>query len=121
MRVLIRFKGDNDFGDTMRPFGELLIAGSKDWTDKWLSKENIVRWFNIVAPMLYEMIQAKHYFSGEDAKTQRYLQIDESEVFIGAEVDDKMATYHQWGNYDSVLIELGERGKEYPTPLVTVV
>lgn len=121
MKVLIRFKGDNDFGNTLRPFGELLIAGSHRWTDEWLTKANIVRWFNTLAPVLYEMVQARHYFAESDARTAAYLQLGKDDIFFGAEVDAKMETYHQWSNGDSVLVELGERGKEYPKPSVTIV
>ena len=120
MKILVRFKDDNNFGNTMLSFGDLLTKGSRGWTDKWLTKANIVRWFNTIAPILFEMVQDKDRYQGIDT-IQTYLQIEESDVFLGAEVDAKMETYHQWGNYDSVLIELGDREKEYPKPSVTMV
>jgi hypothetical protein len=105
MKVLIRFK-DNDFNRVLEKFGKLLlpkvISSSPDVTP-----ENIVRWFNAIAPTLYEM--SWDYFSvrtqKEQAELRHYLQITTANVFMDTAAVEKLATAHQWSNYDSVVID----------------
>lgn len=118
MKILIRFSGDNDFSNVLHAFGDLLVSpiGSRTWRPERLTKANIVRWFNAVAPTLYEAVQARDYVQ---PVTEGYLNITEEEVFFGdEEVGGKMDSYASWGNGDSVLIDFGD---EHHEPTVTVL
>lgn len=116
MKIIVRFSGDNDFIHVVRAFGDLLISpiGARKWHPERLTKANVVRWFNAVAPTLYEVVQARDYFR---PLTEGYLHITEEEVFFGdEEVAKKMDSYSSWGNGDSVLIDFGDK---YHAPSVT--
>jgi hypothetical protein len=116
MKILIRFKGDNDFGNVLRPFATMLIYRG-DYDERCHTKENIKRWFNTMSFCIYEICQ-HNYREQPDKNTGEYLQIKEEDIFIGEEVDKKLESYSQWGNYDSVLIDFGN---SYTRPLVSVI
>lgn len=118
MKVLVRFCGDNDFCTVMRAFGELL-ARRGEWTAA-MTKTNIVRWFNSVAFTLYQMVQAHDVPGDSDETLRTYLVIEEKDVFVGEEeVRNKMASWQQWGNGDSVLVDFSPHCA--PNSVVTIV
>lgn len=120
MKILIRF-GDNDFSTVLQEFGRVLTTdSSREWNPEKLTKANIVRWFNSLAPVLYEVVQARSYTREDDQgfNPMEYLYVTESRVFIGDEVETKMYTWASWGNGDAVLIDFG--GPHVP-PSVTIV
>lgn len=102
VRILILF-GDNDFHDVMLAFGNLMVSGNK-WEESLLTKLNIVRWFNAVAPTLYEMVQANG--RSDQHLPLDYLTIEDRRVYLGNEVNEKLDSYSHWGNGDGVLIDL---------------
>lgn len=109
MKVLVRFKGDNDFGQVMRAFGNLLLARIERGED--ISSLQVQRWFNELAPALYEIVQSR----GNDAhlaKTRAYLHIGLEDVYIDAAADEKMKTAHEWANHDSVMVDGSEHVRE---------
>ena len=74
--------GDNDFGNTFRPFMKFLH--SLEFTP---TKEQVVKLFNEMGYGFYLARQNLwQYDNGED-HTKEYLQIDESNVLMGSEVD----------------------------------
>lgn len=120
MKVLIRFSGDNDFTQVIMAFAKIIApttqqlaypAPNDNWHQDRLTKQNIIKWFNTMAPALYEMVQAR----SRDPKTDQiniagYLKINEDDVFFGdQEVAAKMETYQSWGNGDGVLIDFGSK------------
>lgn len=111
MKVLVRFKGDNDFGRVLLAFGDLLLARVQR-ADPVLTSQRIAEWFNAVAPHLYMMLQAREHTEDELKRFSEYLQIDPDDVYIDKQVDEKMQTWSQWGNYDSVMIDGSDHAKE---------
>jgi hypothetical protein len=109
MKVLVRFKGDNDFGSVLRAFGTLLLARVERGEDA--SPLQVQRWFNELAPTLYEMVQSREPET-HLAKTRTYLRIGLEDVYIDAAADEKMKTAHQWANYDSVMVDSSEHARE---------
>lgn len=124
MKILICF-GDNDFHTVMRTFGELFVSqwGSRRWHPERLTKATIVRWFNTIAPTLYQMVQARDRMEG--LTDDGYLSITEARVYLGEEeVAAKMDSYAGWGNGDAVLIDLGDEHKtpvKWLEPSVTIL
>lgn len=114
MKVLIRFKGDNDFGTVMRAFGDLLLP--RVMRADPLTPEIVARWFNEAAPILYEMVQHRedvpYHPDDQLMKTRAYLQIKPEDVYIDMAADEKLITAHQWANYDSVMIDGAEHTRE---------
>lgn len=109
MKVLVRFKGDNDFGTVLRAFGNILLQRIERGEDT--SALQVQRWFNELAPALYEVVQSR----GPDAhlaKTRAYLHIGLEDVFVDAAADEKMKTAHEWANYDSVMVDGSEHARE---------
>jgi hypothetical protein len=108
VKVLVRFKGDNDFGTVLRAFGTILLQRIERGED--VSALQVHRWFNELAPVLYEVVQSR----GDThlAKTREYLRIGLEDVFIDAAADEKMKTAHQWANYDSVMVDGSEHARE---------
>jgi hypothetical protein len=116
MKILVRFKGDNDFGTLMRAFGEILF---KNRQPEELDSKQVAEWFNKVAPTLYFMVQ--HNLGGSYGQRtpeehreamEGYLQIEPEDVYIGDEVEAKMAKWYEWGNHDSVLVDWDEYSKQ---------
>ena len=111
MKILVRFKGDNDFGSVLRAFGVLLLARVERGQD--VSPLQVQRWFNELAPTIYELVQSQYPESETAvAKTRAYLHIALEDVFIDAAADEKMKTAHQWANYDSVMVDGSEHARE---------
>lgn len=110
MKILVRFKGDNDFGSVMRAFGDLLLQRI-EW-DEDVSALQVHRWFNELAPVLYEVVQSRGDDAARLAKTRAYLHIGLEDVYVGAAVDEKMKTAHEWANYDSVMVDNSEHARE---------
>lgn len=107
MKVLVRFKGDNDFGSVMLAFGNLLLT-RVERRDPLLTPEQVARWFNELAPTLYEVVQNRGDDTGKAlAKTRAYLHIKAEDVYVDAAADEKMKTAHEWANYDSVMVDGG--------------
>jgi hypothetical protein len=123
MKILVRFKGDNDFCTVMRAFGTLLAQHESPET---LIKQQVAEWFNTISGVLYQMVQARRDSTPDliqgipSAKYYgEYLQIEPMDVYIGdAEVEGKFQTYSSWGNGDSVLVDFNARDYE---PKVTIV
>jgi hypothetical protein len=111
MKILVRFKGDNDFGSVLRAFGTLLLARVERGQDA--SPFQVQRWFNELAPTIYELVQSQ-YPETETAiaQTRLYLHIGIEDVFIDAAADEKMKTAHEWANYDSVMVDTSEHARE---------
>lgn len=114
MKVLVRFKGDNDFGPVMRAFGELLLrrVQAKDA----LTPEKIAAWFNEISYVLYEMVQCADGrgpapTAESVAKMRAYLQIEPRHVFIDEAVDEKLKSAHCWANYDAVFVDGSEHAR----------
>lgn len=101
MKILVRFKGDNDFGSVMRAFGNLLLKrmGNISYAP---TPERIALWFNTISQTLYEMAQQR----GDDEPDMgKYLQINPEDVFVNEAADEKMKTAHEWSNGDSVMVD----------------
>jgi hypothetical protein len=111
MKVLIRFRGDNDFGTVLRAFGELLLYKAQR-EHELLTTANIAEWFNRIAPTLYMMKQCEERSDAEWVRMQAYLRITPADVYINKAVDEKMKTAHLWANYDSVMIDGSEHARE---------
>ena len=109
MKILIRF-GDNDFANTLRAFGELLILHPHvSYHPDALTKEQIADWWNRVAPVLYEMVQNRgwDFPTKESLKlTADYLQISPDVVFINEEADKQMEDWNSWGNGAALFVEI---------------
>lgn len=116
MRVLVRFKGDNDFGRVMRAFGDLLLFRVQ-YEPETLTAEDIASWFNAVAYTLYEMTYASKRAREDRIRLEKYLRISPEDVYLGEAVAVKMKTAHEWANYDSVMID----GDEHAQQLVYLV
>lgn len=102
MKILVRFH-DNDFGSTLRVFGELLLIRIQN-DETGLTSERIADWFNRSASLLCEMTGRNR--SPEDAKSlESYLKIKASDVYINEAVDEKMKTAHEWANCEAVMID----------------
>jgi hypothetical protein len=110
MKILIRFKGDNDFGHVLFAFGNLLLQ-RVSFYGSGLDNETVARWFNELAPTVYEMLST-HNAPARLASTRKYLQIGPDDVFVGAAADKKMETWHSWGNNDSVMVDDSEHVQE---------
>lgn len=110
MKVLVRFKGDNDFGTVMRVFGNLLLPRVQ--MEDALTPEQVAAWFNEVGPALYEIVQCAgqggRLTTAALTKTRAYLHIEPADVYVGAGVDEKMKTAHSWANFDSVMVDGSE-------------
>jgi hypothetical protein len=103
MKILVRFKGDNDFGVTMREFGRLLLPRVQ--REDPLTAEQVAAWFNDSAFTLYEMVQRAGSAAGTPGAPRAYLKIEPSAVYIGAAVDKMLESAHEWSNWDSVLVD----------------
>lgn len=118
MKILVRF-GDNDFGMVMLTFGDLLLHRVR--AEDPLTPEQVAKWFNEVAPVLYEMVQSAGRDYGDTpeslATTREYLQIKPADVYVDAAADEKMKTAHRWANADSVMVD----GSEYARERVYIV
>jgi hypothetical protein len=111
MKVLVRFKGDNDFGHVMRAFGELLLSRVQS-TPSSLTATMIADWFNSIAYTLYEMTNGREVTREAQVRLTKYLRIAPEDVFIGVDADKKMTTAEQWANYDSVMVDGSEHARE---------
>lgn len=111
MRVMVRFKGDNDFGRVLRAFGDLLLQRVRE-EDPEVNAPRVALWFNALAPHIYMMVQARTQEPAELERISEYLQITSEDVYINEAIDEKMKTYAQWGNYDSVMIDGSEHARE---------
>lgn len=104
-RVLIRFAGDNDFSWLMLEFGHIILRFGefgRHWVETPATKEEIAELFNRIGWPLYEFFINENFHGHKD-----YLQIEEQDIFIDNEVDEKMLSYDQWGNGDSVCVDFG--------------
>lgn len=113
MKILVRFKGDNDFGTVMRAFGTLLLTAVERHRSQDITPFQVMRWFNELAPTLYEMVQS--WGPGNDKHieaTRAYLHINLEDIFIDATADEKMKTAHEWANFDSVMVDSSEHARE---------
>jgi hypothetical protein len=111
MKVLVRFKGDNDFGHIMRTFGQLLLPKVQaEWED--LTPQNIANWFNAIAYTLYEMDSHQEMTRERRIRMEAYLKISPEDVYINVMADAKLATAEQWANYDSVVINGSDSTRE---------
>lgn len=110
MKVLIRFRGDNDFGSVMRAFGTLLLHRVQQYPET-LTPALIAGWFNDTAFTLYQIVQERPTHGPQDG-IKEYLQIKPADVYIGPAVDAKMKTAHVWMNGDSVLIDGADHAVE---------
>lgn len=109
MKVLVRFKGDNDFGKVLRAFGELLLRRME--RGELVTQALVHRWFNELAPGLYELVQSRHPESGL-ADIRSYLRIAMKDVYVDADADAVMETAHQWANCDSVMVTDFEHARD---------
>lgn len=121
-KILVRFKGDNDFGVTLRLFAEVILA-NRDLPYSLVTPETIAEWFNKLAPMLYWAGQRGPDW---DLQYQRdrhgnptvpldfkfyseYLQIEPEDVYVdnpySSGVTDMLDKAHEWFNGDSVVID----------------
>lgn len=110
MKVLVRFKGDNDFGRVMHAFGDLLLPRVQHEPET-LTAEDIAQWFNAIAYTLYEMTYTRKRAREDRIRMEKYLRISPEEVYIGVNADLKMTTAQEWANYDSVMIDGGEHAQ----------
>jgi len=111
VKVLVRFKGDNDFGQVMKAFGTLLLSKVQDAAPD-LTPQNIADWFNDVALTLF-MMTSRHEATRETrVRLEKYLRITPEDVYIDLAADEKLTTAHQWANYDSVMIDGSEHARE---------
>lgn len=90
-RVGINF-GDNDFGNTLRPFVQSLLDLYRRDPQRAVSftKKDVVWFFNEMAYGLYRMFQSRDFKRVEDKYEEHlrnYLQIDEQHVLVDEEVD----------------------------------
>lgn len=111
MKVLVRFKGDNDFGRVLKAFGDLLLHRVRE-EPHTLTQEMIAGWFNTIATTLYEMTYGKNPARESRIRIEKYLQIQPNDVFIGLAADNKLVSAHEWANYDSVMIDGSEHARE---------
>lgn len=112
MKVLVRFKGDNDFGHVLQAFGTLLLPAVKEASEA-LTPETIANWFNTIAFTLYEMGSHPSEKTREArVRLEKYLRISPEDVYIGVDADKKMTTAEQWANYDSVMIDGADHARE---------
>lgn len=114
MKILIYF-GDNDFACMYEMFGMAFIQ--RRWDEGTLTKATVVRWWNRIAPTLYEMT-AGGGVAGKDKSRDsvasksmggEYLHIKADRVFFNAEVDEVLKTHAYGGrsmNGEALLIEL---------------
>jgi hypothetical protein len=94
MKIGIYF-GDNDFWRTITKFLEILEEGVDNHhaynitVEKRYTKEHIVKAFNEIASGIYWLSQNGFTYQTDwDAKP--YLQLDISNVYIDAEVDEQL-------------------------------
>ena len=111
MKVLIRFKGDNDFGHVMRAFGDLLVSKVQDEAPD-LTPQNIADWFNAIAYTLYVMTSHHKLTRETRVRLEEYLRITPEAVYIDVAADEKMTTAHEWADSDSVMIDGSEHARE---------
>lgn len=104
--LLIRYPGDNDFSGLLYQFAKILmeaelrpvkpLSGPLELKDRIAFKKRVADHFNVIGNELH------HIFSGRKVD---FLKITPGDVYWGdEEVGEKLKTYHQWGNHDSVLI-----------------
>jgi hypothetical protein len=113
MKILVRFKGDNDFGHVMKAFGNLLLIRVQA-TPTLLTPTMIADWFNVIAYTLYEITNGREVSVSREARVrlEKYLRIFPEDVYIGVDADKKMTTAEQWANYDSVMVDGSEHARE---------
>lgn len=111
--LMIRYSGDNDFARTLEFFAKVICNTERlrpfdecvDSESSRIYRETIANYFNAMANDLHSMLTGR---------TIDFLQIDPSEIFWGNdEVNEKLKTYDQWGNGDSVII--------YPDKTIQIV
>jgi len=108
-RVGINF-GDNDFGNTLRPFVQVLLD-AYNWgsdTAKNLTKEKVVELFNESSWGLYLLFQHRHGWTVYEG-TKDYLKIDINHVLTDKEVDEYfLQTWRHNGHFYWVDFETGK-------------
>lgn len=119
MKVLVRFAGDNDYGQVLRAFGHLLLPRVR--AEDVLTPEQVASWFNEIAFVLYEMVQcagaSTRYPLGAD-KLRTYLRIEPRHVYVGtAAVDEKLKDAYAWADSDAVLVD----GASYARDPVSII
>ena len=105
MKILVRFRGDNDFGLVLLAFGDLVLRRLSHCSEEGLTAEIVARWFNELAPTFYEMLLGSFKDAAALAKARAYLRIKPEDVYLQEAADKKMETWGSWGNSDSVLID----------------
>jgi hypothetical protein len=107
MNVLIRFKGDNDFGNVLLAFGGLLLPRVQG-TPEILTPNIIADWFNTIAFTLHVMTRTHTSLDPKSDRSiflQGYLRITPEDVYIDSAADDQMARATKWANYDAVMVD----------------
>ncbi len=100
----IRF-GDNDFHLTCNAF--MLLLSKADWPN--LTKAKIVELFNRSAPGIYWVSQNGLEYSTEKEEIERmnkYIQIEESQVYFDEEVNEFMTIGAEGLNGDFFVLDM---------------
>lgn len=105
-KLAIRFS-DNDFYNTMDAFFTILNKRGIHHYEN-LSKEKIVKLFNISAPGLYWLYQ-KGYESNLEMEEHmsKYIQIKIDNVYIDDEVDKYIQDHNGWDNCEFFVLDNG--------------
>ena len=109
MKILINL-GKPCYTHVLRHFG-MLFGSEQKWLEGNFTKENVVRWFNNVAPTLYEIVEVNDTDLKQGARefVSKHLQITSDDVFLGdEEVKNKMSNWNEWGGVgkEAVLIQI---------------
>lgn len=87
-RLYVRFPGDNDFINTVRPFVQAIAPRIIDG-DLQLSKAKIVELFNEHAFSFYMLYQSPYMDESDERKNRlkNYLRIEEKDVYFDEEIE----------------------------------
>ena len=105
--ILICF-GDNDFGDTLRAFADVISAHRSVYAEGFLTKAKIVELWNMLAPGLYAVAQnGGRYNSGIDIASCLRISAD-----TGVYLDDEAVDYinNNQGRWNYAWIYIGLDG-----------